>query len=382
MPQIKPPFETFARIKVVGVGGGGNNAVSRMLAPRIYGVEFLAINTDAQDLHHTAAQEKLHIGKNVTRGLGAGMDPELGRQSAEESRQDIEEALKGADMVFITGGLGGGTGSGAAPVVARIARDAGALTVAVITKPFAFEGAQRSQIAEDAWLKLRDEVDAIITIPNDRLLHLIDRRTPILDAFGVVDDILRQAVQGISSLITTPGLINLDFADVKAIMEGAGLALMGIGRASGDDRAVNAARSAINSPLLDLSIAGASRVLFSVSGGPDLTMAEVNDAAKIITESIDPNAKVIFGAIHDDHVRKGEVKVTVIATGFGDETLEEEEKPAHKGFSVPFVKQTGGGEKVEKKNEEIPKAADTVVEEEFSESELELPAFIRRKLKK
>jgi len=304
MPQVKPPFETFARIKVVGVGGGGNNAVSRMLASRIYGVEFLAINTDAQDLHHTTAREKLHIGKNVTRGLGAGMDPELGRQSAEESRQDIEEALKGVDLIFITGGLGGGTGSGAAPVIAGIARDAGALTVGVITKPFSFEGAQRSQIAEDAWLKLRDEVDAIITIPNDRLLHLIDRRTPILDAFGVVDDILRQAVQGISNLITTPGLINLDFADVKAIMEGAGLALMGIGRASGDDRAVNAARSAINSPLLDLSIAGASRVLFSVSGGPDLTMAEVHDAAKIITESIAPNAKVIFGASHDDHVRK------------------------------------------------------------------------------
>lgn len=317
MAQIKPNVETFARIKVVGVGGGGGNAVTRMFNAQIKGVDFITINTDAQDLHLTKAQIKLHIGKNLTRGLGAGMNPDIGRQAAEENRDEIQNSLKGADLVFITCGMGGGTGTGASPIVADAAHDIGALVIAVITKPFSFEGKKRLAIAEEGLLSLRDRVDTLITIPNDKILSLIDKNTSIIKAFTVIDDILRQGVQGIADLITYPGIVNVDFADIRAIMASAGTALMGIGKATGEDRAIVAAKAAINSPLLDVSIDGANAVLFNVSGGLDLGMADVNEAAKVITESIDSEARVIFGATHDSRLKKGEVRVTVIATGFG-----------------------------------------------------------------
>ncbi|MDD3964756.1 MAG: cell division protein FtsZ, partial [Candidatus Moranbacteria bacterium] len=287
MAEIKPDIETFAKIKVVGVGGSGGNGITRMIDAKIKGVEFVAINTDAQALHNSKAQEKIHIGKNLTKGLGAGMNPEIGRQAAEENRDEIQEVLKGADMVFVTCGLGGGTGSGAAPIVAETAKELGALTVGVVTKPFAFEGSQRRTIAEEALANLKDRVDTLITIPNDKLLSIIDRKTTLINAFRIVDDVLRQGVQGISDLITKPGIVNVDFADVRAIMEDSGSALMGIGIASGDNRAVEAAKAAINSPLLELSIDGAKGVLFNISGSTDLTMLEINEAASIITENID-----------------------------------------------------------------------------------------------
>jgi len=315
MAEIKPDIETFAKIKVVGVGGSGGSAINRMIASKIRGVEFIAMNTDVQALHHSQASVKLHIGKTITRGLGAGMDPEMGHRAAEESHSEISEVLKGADMVFITCGLGGGTGSGAGPKVAEIAKELGALTVAVVTRPFMFEGAQRRAIADAAHDRLSEVVDTIITIPNDRVLQIIDRKTSLLDAFEIVDDVLRQAVQGISELITVPGLINVDFADVRAIMSNRGSALMGIGRGSGENRAVDAAKSAVASPLLEISIDGAKGILFTLTGGSNLGMYEVSEAAKIITQSADPNAKVIFGAIIDEGL-KDEVKVTVIATGF------------------------------------------------------------------
>ncbi len=316
MAEIKPDIETFAKIKVVGVGGSGGNAISRMIDAKIKGVEFVAINTDAQALHHSKAQEKVHVGKNLTKGLGAGMNPEVGRQAAEENRDEIQEVLKGSDMVFVACGLGGGTGSGAAPIVAETAKELGALTVGVVTKPFAFEGSQRRAIAEEALENLKDRVDTLITIPNDRLLSVIDRKTTLVNAFRIVDDVLRQGVQGISDLITRPGEVNVDFADVRAIMEDSGSALMGIGIASGENRATEAARAAINSPLLELSIDGAKGVLFNISGSSDIGMLEINEAANIITETIDPNAKVIFGAVTDDQIRKGEIQITVVATGF------------------------------------------------------------------
>lgn len=306
----------FAKIKVVGVGGAGGNALSRMIDSNIKGVEYVAINTDAQALHKSLAGEKVHIGKNLSKGLGAGMNPEIGRQAAEENRDEIQEVIKGSDMVFVTCGLGGGTGTGAAPIVAETAKELGALTVAVVTKPFSFEGAQRRAIAAEGLENLRDRVDALITIPNDRLLSIIDKKTTLINSFKIVDDILRQGVQGISDLITKPGIVNVDFADVRAILEDSGSALMGIGIASGDNRAAEAAKAAINSPLLELSIDGAKGVLFNVSGSSDLGMLEINEAAGIITESIDPNAKVIFGAVVDEQVRKGELQITVVATGF------------------------------------------------------------------
>lgn len=316
MAEIKPEIETFAKIKVVGVGGGGGNAVSRMIDAKIKGVEFVVVNTDAQALHNSRAQEKIHIGKNLSKGLGAGMNPEIGRQAAEENRDEIHEILKGSDMVFVTCGLGGGTGTGAAPIVAETAKELGALTVGVVTRPFSFEGAQRRAIAEEGLANLRERVDALITIPNDKLLSIIDRKTTLVNAFRIVDDVLRQGVQGISDLITKPGIVNVDFADVRAIMEDSGSALMGIGIASGENRAAEAAKAAINSPLLDLSITGAKGVLFNISGSSDLGMLEINEAANIITENIDPNAKVIFGAVSDDQLKKGEIQITVVATGF------------------------------------------------------------------
>ncbi|MEK7504827.1 MAG: cell division protein FtsZ, partial [Patescibacteria group bacterium] len=316
MPKINPEIETFARIKVIGVGGSGTNAVNHMVKSNVKGVDFIAINTDAQHLHHSLAKKKIHIGKTLTRGLGTGMNPELGRKSAEESSEEIQNIIKGADMIFIAGGAGGGTCTGAAPFVAKLAKDQGILTIGIVTKPFFFEGNQRMQIAEYGIEELRKEVDAVVVIPNDRLLGIIDKTTSCLSAFAICDEVLRQAVEGLSDLITTPGIINVDFADIRAIMANAGSALMGIGTAAGDNRAVEAARAAINSPLLDLSIDGAKGVLFAIAGGNDMTMFEIQESAKVITESVDPNAKIIFGAIHSDRLSKNEIRVTVIATGF------------------------------------------------------------------
>ncbi len=318
MPQIKPEVETFARIKVLGVGGSGKNAVNHMVNSKVKGVEFIVINTDAQDLHHSLAKRKIHIGKNLTRGLGTGMNAEIGKRAVEETKEEIQEAIKGADMVFIACGLGGGTGTGAAPVVARTAKELDALTVAVVTKPFTFEGKQRMSLAESGLEELRSAVDALILIPNDRLLATINKDTTAKNAFAMCDDILKEAVEGISDLITTPGIINIDFADIRSVMEGAGAALMGIGKASGDKRAEEAAKMAINSPLLEVSINGAKGVLFSIAGGDDLTMFEIQEAAKVITESVDSNAKIIFGTVKDEKLKKGELKITVIASGFPD----------------------------------------------------------------
>lgn len=364
MPQFKPDIETYARIKVVGVGGGGGKAVTRMIDHKINGVDFITVNTDAQDLHFTKARNKIHIGKNLTKGLGAGMNPEIGRQAAEENRDEIHEALKGADMVFLTAGLGGGTGTGASPVIAEVARDAGALVIGIVTKPFSFEGAQRARIADDGWRELKDKVDALITIQNDRLLSVIQKDTSLLGAFQVCDDVLRHAVQGISDLIITPGIINVDFADVRAVMQEAGSALMGVGYGVGEERAVSAARTAVGSPLLDISIDGARGVLFNISGGPDLTMFEVNDAAKVITESIDPEAKVIFGAVHDERLKKGEVKITVIATGFSSA-----------GGGTPRLPLNREREEIKKKGAAQEKETGEAEETEWDA----VPAFLRRK---
>ena len=409
MAEIKPDIETFAKIKVVSVGGSGGNGVARMVDAKIKGVEFVAINTDAQALHNSKAQEKIHIGKNLTKGLGAGMNPEIGRQAAEENRDEIQEVLKGADMVFVTCGLGGGTGSGAAPIVAETAKELGALTVGVVTKPFAFEGSQRRAIAEEALENLKDRVDTLITIPNDKLLSIIDRKTTLVNAFRIVDDVLRQGVQGISDLITKPGIVNVDFADVRAIMEDSGSALMGIGVASGENRAVEAAKAAINSPLLELSIDGAKGVLFNISGSSDLTMLEINEAANIITENIDPNAKVIFGAVTDDQIRKGEVQITVVATGFdlprtkepvglinrsttishtravstplADEMIRDEEV-FEETISFPTRKAEQPVMIIEEKIQPRTTLVRAETKELAEEDDLEIPAFIRRKMKK
>ncbi len=329
--QIKPEVESFARIRVVGVGGSGGNAVNHMVTSNVVGVDFIAVNTDAQDLHKSKAKKKIHVGKSLTRGLGTGMNSEIGKQAAEETREEIQDALKGSDMVFVTCGMGGGTGTGAAPVVAKIARDLGALAVGVVTKPFAFEGAHRMRLAEAGIAELRKAVDAIIIIPNERLLAIVNRDTGIKNAFALCDDILKQAVEGISDLITTTGIINVDFADVRTIMQNAGSALMGIGIAMGEKRAEQAARAAINSPLLEVSIQGAKGVLFSIAGGDDLGMLEIQDAANVITEAIDPDAKVIFGTVTDETLKKGQVRVTVIATGFPESST----KPGVPGATTP-----------------------------------------------
>ncbi len=315
MPQVTPEIETFARIIVAGVGGAGGAAVNRMIESGVHGVEFIAVNTDAQSLHHSLAPVKIHIGKDATRGLGAGADPLVGQKAAQESRDEIAKALEGADMIFVTLGAGGGTGSGAGPIVAEVAKASGALVVGFATKPFAFEGVKRRRNADIAIEGLRGSVDTLITIPNDRLLQTIDRHTPLLEAFKVADDVLRQGVQGISDLITVNGLINLDFADVKTVMSNAGSALMGIGRASGDNRATEAAQQAIESPLLEVSIDGARGILFNVIGGNDMTMHEINTAAEAITTAADPDANIIFGATIDPELQ-GEMIITVVATGF------------------------------------------------------------------
>lgn len=384
--EVIPPVETFANIKVIGVGGSGGSAVNRMVAAKIRGVEFIAVNTDAQALHNSIAPFKVHIGKNTTRGLGAGMDPDLGLKSAEENEQDIMGHLEGADMVFITCGLGGGTGTGAAPLIADLAREAGALTVAVVTKPFTFEGVQRKDIADRGLERLLDKVDTIITIPNDRLLQIIDKKTSLLESFSIVDEVLKQGVQGISEVITVPGLVNVDFADVKAIMSQAGSALMGIGSASGENRAHDAAKAAIDSPLLELSINGATGVLFTITGSSDLSMFEVNEAAEVITANCDPEAKIIFGAIIDENLGD-KVKVTVIATGFkgAEDTRAPQSAPSQPSMTYPetFAKKAEERKikrafnKVEEKEEEtvmdVPKSKE--------EEELDIPAFLRKKLR-
>ncbi len=316
MPRIQPDVEAFARIKVIGVGGSGTNAVDHMIRSKVKSVEFIAINTDAQDLHYSLAPKKIRIGKNLTKGLGAGMNPEIGRQAAEETKDEIQDAVKGADMVFVSCGLGGGTGTGGAPIVAKTAKEQGILTIGIVTKPFSFEGNHRMQIAEDGIAELKKSVDALIVIPNDRLMNMVQRETTFSSAFALCDEVLRQAVEGISDLITTPGIINVDFADVKAVLQGAGSALMGIGSSQGEKRAEEAARNAINSPLLEVSIEGAKGVLFAISGGEDMTMMEIQEAAGVITKSVDDYAKIIFGAVHDDRLKKNELKVTVIASGF------------------------------------------------------------------
>lgn len=387
--EIKPEIETFAKIKIVGVGGSGGSAVNRMVDSKIRGVEFISVNTDIQALHYSQAHKKLHIGKAITRGLGAGMDPEVGYKAAEESQNDLREALKGADMVFITCGLGGGTGSGASPKVAEIAREMGALTVAVITKPFTFEGAQRKTIADGAWDKLSDKVDTIITIQNDRLLQIIDKKTSLLEAFSIVDEVLQQAVQGISELVTIPGLINVDFADVKSIMKEQGTALMGIGKASGENRAVDAAKAAISSPLLELSMDGARGVLFIVSGGPELSMHEVNEAAKIVTSSADSNAKVIFGTVIDKELGD-QVKITVIATGFEPRAVKSKEVDTkiyvpEKNLYKPnqFLSKESQEPKVVVEEKPKKKPVDDYKlqnEKENEEEDLDIPAFIRKKM--
>lgn len=319
MPQVKPEIETFARIKVVGVGGSGKNAINHMINSKVRSVDFLAINTDAQDLHHALAKKKIHIGKNLTKGLGAGMNPEVGKRAAEETREEIQEALKNSDMVFVAGGLGGGTCTGAGPVVAKIAREMGSLTIGVVTKPFSFEGQQRMRLADQGLEDLSKAVDALVVIPNDKLLAAVGKDTTAKQAFAMCDEVLRQAVEGISDLITMPGTVgNIDFADIRAVLEDAGSALMGIGTASGEKRAEEAAKAAISSPLIDISIHGARGVLFSIAAGDDLTMWEIQEAAKIITDSVDPNAKIIFGTVKDDKLKKNEIRITVIAANFGD----------------------------------------------------------------
>ncbi len=411
MPQIKPDIETFAKIKVVGVGGSGGSAVDRMVKNNIRGVDFVAMNTDVQALHHNSAEKKLHIGKTVTCGLGAGMDPEMGKRSAEESRNDIRESLKDSNMVFITCGLGGGTGSGASPVIAEIAREVGALTVAVVTKPFGFEGPQRKQIADQAYEELARKVDTIITIPNDRVLQIIDKKTSLLDAFKIVDDVLRQGVQGISELITVPGLINVDFADVKSIMSDTGSALMGIGHGSGENRAAEAAKAAISSPLLELSIEGAKGILFSITGGSSLGMQEVSDAAEIITENTDKDVRVIFGTVIDESLGD-DIRITVIATGFEDrerkvmmpDNIDVNGSYSNKKSFYPssiFTKKNNFTSKVEdedddddemevfdKKPIEVmhedtnikPKQEAPEESDDSDEEDLEIPAFIRKKM--
>ena len=401
MPEIRPEIETIAKIKVVGVGGAGGAAVNRMIASKIRGVEFIAVNTDLQALHQNDAKLKLHIGHKVARGLGAGMDPEVGFQAAQENVNEIRDLLKGSDMVFITCGLGGGTGTGASPVIAQVAKEIGALVVAVVTKPFTFEGAQRLSIAERGLRELKDRVDTIITIPNEKILQVIDKKTSLLDAFKNVDDVLRQGIQGISEIITIPALINVDFADVKAIMSEAGSALMSIGEGSGENRAAVAAKGAISSPLLDISIDGAKGVLFVIYGGPSLTMNEVNEAAGIITESVDENAKIIFGAVIDDAM-KDKIKITLVATGFGEPEPKRKAPEAKYTINKMFTgkkineekeEREVRFEKIEKKEEEFvppapvsqpsqppastfkPKSVPT------EEDDLEIPAFIRKKMK-
>jgi cell division protein FtsZ len=345
--------ENFAQIKVVGIGGGGSNAVNRMIQEGLRGVDFIAVNTDAQALLLSDAPQRVRIGDKLTKGLGAGGDPVIGEKAAEESGEDLSEIIKGADMVFLTAGIGGGTGTGASPIIARLAKETGALTIGVVTKPFTFEGAKRRQVAEEGLERLQGEVDTLIVIPNDRLLQIVDKKASIQEAFRVADDVLRQGIQGIAELITVPGLINLDFADVRTIMSEGGAALMAIGRAGGENRAVDAAQKAIASALLDITIDGARGILFNVTGGPDLTLFEVNEAAEVIREKAHPEANIIFGAVIDESM-DGDISITVIATGFDAVARQHrQEAKSSKIREFPVRK--------------------------FDNDELDIPAFLRRR---
>jgi len=408
MPKVEPEVEVFARIKVVGVGGSGKNAVNHMINSKIKGIEFIVMNTDAQDLHHSLAPKKIHIGKNLTHGRGAGGDPEVGRKAAEETKEEIQGAIQGADMVFIACGLGGGTGSFGSSVVASVAKEQGALTIGVVTKPFSFEGNYRARVATQGLNELSRQVDALIIIPNDRVMNMSEKEMTFKSAFTMCDEVLRQAVQGISDLITTPGIINVDFADVRSILANSGSALLGIGSASGENRAKEAALMAINSPLLETSMAGAKGVLFTIAGNDDLLMHEINEIAKVITDSIDPEAKVIFGAIRDEKLKKNEIKVTVIASGFSEvppekkslfsgDTKEkvlprEEKREIHNGFLERETKESKEPKKVDISTwtPDVPpvskatngeKEPVTIIDldNEIDEDWSVVPAFLRRK---
>ncbi|SEN12242.1 cell division protein FtsZ [Paenibacillus sp. OV219] len=366
--------ESMAKIKVIGVGGGGSNAVNRMIENGVRGVEFITVNTDAQALHLARSEQKLQIGDKLTRGLGAGANPEVGKKAAEESRETVMNTLKGADMVFVTAGMGGGTGTGAAPVIAEIARECGALTVGVVTRPFMFEGRKRSVQAETGIEALKEKVDTLIVIPNERLLEIVDKKTPMLEAFREADNVLKQAVQGISDLIATPGLINLDFADVKTIMTERGSALMGIGLATGENRATEAARKAIQSPLLEASIDGARGIIMNITGGNNLSLYEVNEAAEIVMSAADPDVNMIFGASIDESMKE-EIKVTVIATGFENTSS-----------ASASVRRPGAGQPAETNtvNNEVPRqSAPSTGPKPFgntvSSDQLDIPAFLRNR---
>lgn len=383
--EVTPAMHPVAKIKVVGVGGAGNNAVNRMVEAGVEGVEFIAVNTDAQVLLTSHADLKINIGKATTRGLGAGANPEIGEKSAQESSEEIKAALDGADMVFITCGLGGGTGTGAAPVIAQLAKEMGALTVGVVTKPFTFEGKRRMSQAVSGFESLKNKVDTLITIPNDKILSIIDKKTPLTDAFLVVDEILRQGVQGISDLITVSGLINVDFADVRSVMGNAGSALMGIGYGTGENRAVEAARNAVDSPLLELSIGGARGILFTVTGGNDLSMYEVEEAAKIITEAADPEANIIFGAVINESYT-GEMKISVIATGFDEESNKSHSsRPVAQKVTRPGLAQgqAPAAAPTQDNNPFAIKSKSSMASERApATDELDVPAFLRNKLNK
>ena len=376
-PRFAKAKRGVTLIKVMGVGGGGGNAVSRMMeGNRIRGVEFMAVNTDAQDLNHTSAHHKIYIGKALTRGLGAGMNPDIGKQAAEENRSELIESLEGTDIVFLTAGFGGGTGTGATPIIAEAAREKGILTIAIVTKPFTFEGAERARIAHEGLANLKDKVDALVVIPNDSIFNLINKDTSVARAFGFVDDVLEQAVQAITEIINVPGLINVDFADIKAVVKDAGPTLIGIGVASGPERSLKAVNLALNSPLLEISVEGAKRALFSIAGGRDLKMSEVNDIAKAISTNLDPNAKIIFGAYHDRSLKDKALKVTVIAAGFngilggtrmgGIPSLFVSSEPRR----VPVIEN-------EDVKEEAPGPKEKKTKKE--DSNWDIPAFLRRK---
>lgn len=404
--KVSPPKNNVSRapianVKVVGIGGAGGKIISRMMeGDRMRGVEFIAINTDAQDLDRVVAHRKIYIGRALTKGLGAGMNPEIGKQAAEENRSEIGEALEGADVVFVTAGMGGGTGTLGSSVVAEIAKEKGILTVAMVTKPFAFEGAQRSSIAQDGLHRIKDKVDSLIVIPNDRIFSLIDKETSIIKAFGFVDDILRQAVLAVTELVNVPGIINVDFADVKAILKDAGTTLIGIGSGSGQDRSVKAVQTAIQSPLLEISIDGAKGVLFTVAGGKDLKMSEINDIAKAVTSNLDPNAKVIFGAYYDKTLKDKSVKVTVIAIGFNEivtvprltQSLFFSNEERNRAGEMFFKQSKNSQEKAEEKEQmdsEKKEIKEKEKEKESKEKEpkvsldqsepWEIPAFLRKK---
>jgi cell division protein FtsZ len=368
--------DNFAQIKVLGVGGAGQNAINRMIDAGIQGVEFISVNTDSQALMLSNAPQRLRIGDKLTRGLGSGGNPEVGLRAAEESREEIEQIVEGADMVFVTAGMGGGTGSGAAPVVAAVAKELGALTIGVVTRPFTFEGSQRRRTADGALARLRENVDTLITIPNDRLLQILDKKTSMQQAFAAADDVLRQGIQGISELITIPGLINLDFADVRSIMIDGGAALMSIGRAKGENRASDAATQAIHSALLDVSIEGAQGILFNVKGGSDLSLFEVNEAAEIIRANVHPEANIIFGAVIDDDM-KDEVHITVIATGF-DKTRTQDTANQYKRRATATTNTAPTPAAPEPHPHPQPKPPVDFPVRSFNRDDLDIPAFLRR----